>query len=283
MIRVYSALVFIFVMSSAFGEDKIVLWDRNYDRDAFREILTLAMDLTEAEYGPYSIQSSRPLEQGAAFAGLTRDTALNVAIAAVSLEREASVQVIYIPIDKGLLGFRICLVNPGKQHIFAEINTLSDINKARFSVGVGSHWPDRTIIEDNGLRTIHSENYLNLFDMLQKERFNCFLRSVNEIDYEIASNAERGFTDEQHIAILYPSADFIFVAKSEQRLKTRIEKGIRIAMENGDFDAYFEKYYMTVLQKYNFFNRKLLFLKNKHVSDKALKAINVYGMASFTN
>lgn len=93
----------------------------------------------------------------------------------------------------------------------------------------------------------------------------------------------RAHADEQHIALLYPNADFIFVANSEKRLKQRLEKGIKIAMENGDFDTYFDKHYMTVLQKYNFFNRKLLFLKNKDISEQALRAINVYGLASFSN
>ena len=284
--RLFTFLCLLLSLLISYGvtaQEEIILWDRNYVREEFRDIVNLAMQLTEDEYGSYIIKSSRPMEQGTVFAALARDTGVNMAIAATSKEREKTVQTIYIPVDKGLLGFRICLVNQDDRHIFSKINTLADINKARFSIGVGTHWPDRTVIEDNGLRTSHSEVYENLFDMLYKQRFTCFLRSVNEIDSEIMAHPHMNFTDEQHIALLYPSADFMFVAKSSKRLKERLEKGIKIAIENGDFDAHFDKHYMTVLQKYNFFNRKLLFLKNKNISEQALSAINIYGLASFTN
>lgn len=281
--KIKIACLLIMFSCSLQATDRLVLWERNYQRPAFLEIITQAMELTEQQYGNFEIVSSRPMEQGAAFAALSRETGLNVAVAATSKVREQAHQTIYIPIDKGLLGFRVCLVNPDDRHVFSGINTLADINRSRYSIGVGSHWPDRTVIEANGLKTIHSENYHGLFEMLHKQRFTCFLRSVNEIDAEILTHADMGLTDEQHVALLYPSADFIFVAKSETRLKQRLETGLRIALENGDFDKHFDKHYMTVLQKYNFFNRKLLFLKNQDMTENARQAINLYGLASFAN
>lgn len=265
------------------ADDKIILWDRSYERPEFIELLTIALELTQSEYGSYSIEPSRPMEQGTAFAIMTRSDQLNVIIAGTSKEREKQHQTIYIPIDKGLLGFRICLVKEKNRHAFANVNTLSDINKLGHSIGIGTHWPDRKIIEANGLKTIHSELRQNLFNMLEFDRFSCFLRSVDEIGEEITANQHRNFTDEQHIALLYPEADFIFVGKKEKRLKERLEKGLLEAIENGDFDRHFDRHYMHALEKYNFFNRKLLFMSNPDISRQAKDAINYYGLASFAD
>ncbi|BDX07016.1 hypothetical protein [Planctobacterium marinum] len=261
--------------------DEVVLWERNYERPEFRELVIRALEKTIPEYGNYSLKSSLPMEQGTAFANLARGARLNVAIAGTTPEREAALATIFIPVDKGLLGFRLCLVKQQNREAFANITSLMDFHKSGHVIGVGTHWPDRHIIESNGLKTMHSEFLDNLFNMMEFDRFSCFLRSVNEIEAEILANQHRGYIDEQHIAMLYPAADFVFVSKQHSRIKARIEQGILISIEDGDFDRHFERYYANALRRFNFFNRKMLFLTNPDISPEAKAAINFYGLASF--
>ncbi|MBE1301151.1 MAG: hypothetical protein GJ680_14745 [Alteromonadaceae bacterium] len=266
-----------------YAGDKVVLWERNYIRPSFYELIELTLELTKDDYGDYQIVSSEPMEQGKAFAMLQREIAINVIIAGTSKKRESQFNTIYYPIDRGLLGFRLCIVTEDNRLDFADINELKDFRHKEKIVGVGTHWPDRSIINDNGLRVEHSQIFEQLFKMVELKRIDCFLRSINEIDGELEKYGSSGLADEPFLAFLYPAADFIFIGKSDTKIAERISEGLRRAIYNGDFERHFEKHYAHLLQKYQFYNRKLLFLKNYDMSAKAKQAINKFGIASFAD
>jgi hypothetical protein len=204
-------------------------------------------------------------------------------VASVDLQREQQATTIYIPLERGLAGFRLCLIKKISQNLFFDINTLRDFRRRKLSIGVGAHWPDKDILTFNRLPVTTSPIESNLYSMLDVGRFACLSRSVKEASESVKSQNHLDLEVEQNIAFIYPLADFIYISKMETRLAERIEKGLKIAIENGQFYALFEKHYKQLLLKYNLYGRKLFFLKNENLSEKAKNAINQYGIASFSS
>ena len=278
MIRVLLInLVFSF---SLIADDNIVLWKRNYDTPFFRSVIELAAQLTEDNYGPYSLSPSVELEQGRAFFSLHGGDIVNVVIAGISSERERMGIPIYFPVDRGLLGFRVCLQR-GNDMDYVGINSLDDLKEKNVLIGVGTHWPDRHVFEESGLRVAHSPVYGQLFEMLRASRFDCFLRSFNEVQRELGLRENSDFRLEQNLAIVYPSADFVFVSLKDKRLKRRLEEGLKLAFENGQFYELFQYHFKEALYENRLYERKILFLDNADLSTPARDAINEFGLASF--
>lgn len=272
-------VILLFVSPSLSAKDTIVLWQRNYERAAFLDFVVLAAEKTETDYGPYEVTPSIEMEQGRAFAELPQGEVLNLAIAGTDALREQENLPIFIPLHRGILGFKICLVPPGAKG-YADITSVEQFNKQNQLVGSGSHWPDRYIYEANGLKTVHTPNYIQLFEMLARSRFDCFLRSLNEVDGEMEAYGNLGITADEHIAFVYPYADIMFVSPSAPELKKRLEVGLQRALADGSFYRLFDEHLMGVMHKYNFYQRRLLYLKNNQASDAAREAINKYGIVS---
>ena len=94
---------------------------------------------------------------------------------------------IRIPIQKGILGWRVGLIRKGDQGRFAGVDTLEDLKRVRLAQG--QEWPDTLILRANGIDVITAPRYEGLFKMLVSKRFDYFPRSVNEIWDELESHA----------------------------------------------------------------------------------------------
>ena len=282
MLGLYIIILMATSITSAHAKDRIVLWKSNYETEANLAFIKLAADLTVDEYGEYELLPSEPLEQGRAFANLDKPNDINVIIAGINLEREQSTNTIYIPLERGLTGFRLCFIKKGNEDIFANINTLREFRRHKMYIGVGAHWPDKDILNFNKLPVTTSPIAEDLYAMLDKRRFDCFSRSIKEITDNLAKHRNNQISIEENIAFIYPLADFIYVSKTEERLKERLEKGLKMAINNGQFYELFDRYFKNTLREHNLYGRKLFFLKNENMSERARAAINRYGIASFS-
>ncbi len=267
--------------TSSAPTDEIVLWVRNYERTAFLELIDLAARLSADKYGPYTIKPSLEMEQGRAFNSLHTGKYMNVAISGISVLRESQGIPIYIPVDRGLLGFRKCLLHKDTPNL-TTLHPMQDLTQKKILVGAGTHWPDRQILEYNGLTVVHSPIYKDLFRMLNAKRFECFLRSVNEIKQELRLFADFNFNVDPEVAFVYPQGDFIFVSAAQPRIHERLQYGLKIAIESGEFQEYFDKYFARNLSSLKFYESKIIYLDNRDLSISALDAINRYGIASFS-
>lgn len=261
---------------------ELILWQRNYENPPIREVLELLIEKSAPEFGPAVLHPSTSMEQGRAFVSLKEGRLVQIAVAGPDDTREAEHTMIYVPIDRGLLGFRVCLTREDHSG-FGSISRLSHFEQSGQTIGTGSHWPDRQILEANGLVVSHSPVYLDLFDMLLKQRFTCFARSLNELDRELAAPHSKGLKVEPHIAFVYPYADFIFISKTAPGIHARLQAGIDKALKDGSFQRLFEHHYRDVLLRYGFFDRNLIYLRNPFLSKRAKAAINRYGIASFSD
>ena len=167
-------------------KDVFVLWGRGYDLPHVLDTLTMLAEVSRDQFGDFEILRSEHLEQGRAVEEMVRGQLLNVAVFGTDAAREQRLLPIYYPVEKGMLGLRICLIRTGEQARFDKIWRIDDLRQNKLRVGVGSHWPDTPILQRNQVPLETSPVYENLFKMLAQGRFDCMTRSVNEIEQEFA-------------------------------------------------------------------------------------------------
>jgi len=73
---------------------------------------------------------------------------------------------IRIPLLKGLLGYRVFLIRQSDQPKFDAVTTLDDLKKLK--AGYGHDWPDRWILEHNGIMPDVAAQYELIFKKLMK-------------------------------------------------------------------------------------------------------------------
>ncbi|WP_435274828.1 substrate-binding periplasmic protein [Psychrobium sp. nBUS_13] len=206
-------------------------------RDAYYlELLRLVLEKTKPEFGDYQLKPiAFAMNQQRALMYLGKEN-VDVVWSMTSQERESLKHStpIYIPLIKGLLGYRIFIIRKGEQNLFSKIKTLDEL-KSKVA-GQGNDWPDYHILQQNNLPVISSSYYGALFEMLQLGRFDYFPRGVMEPWTELPSQSPDKFEIEQELMLHYPTAVYFFIANNNPLLKQRITHGLNLAMADGSFE-----------------------------------------------
>jgi len=154
-----------------------------------------------------------------------------------NIERENTLRPIRIPLFKGLLGYRSLLIRKQDQARFAKINTPAEL--AHYIAGQGEDWPDTRILRSNQLPVTEGSTHKNLYKMLVAGRFDYFPRGITETSEEADLIKRYDLLVEPHLILYYPTAMYFFVHKENHELAQRLEKGLKLIQENGDFDRLF--------------------------------------------
>jgi len=190
------------------------------------------------------------------------DNTLDVVWYASTNDLEERLLPVRIPMYRGLLGYRVLMIKKGTQHKFDGVKTLEDLR--RFSLGQGLFWADTQVLTSNGLNVIKVLKYEGLFYMLDGDRFDGFPRGVHEPWSEIQRYPKLALDVEQNLLLSYINPFYFFVNKSNQKLAEDIERGLRIAIEDGSFNEYFlnDPTVKDVINKANLKDRLVLRLNN---------------------
>ncbi|HDZ8857058.1 TPA: transporter substrate-binding domain-containing protein [Aeromonas dhakensis] len=262
MIRSWLWCFILLAGSMQAAETSIRAWNLLLDHPnpAVAGLLRLSLDLTVPEYGPYRLIASPPMEQGRAVKELQGGELVQVGVFAPDEERERTLLAIHVPLAKGLLGWRVCLVRQGDEGRFANIRSLTDWRQAGFRIGQHRSWPDTRLLKENGLDVVVGGLYEALFNMLHKRRFDCFLRSVIEIEDELTQHPDLAI--EPHLVFRYPLALLFFVSPRYPELAKRIELGLQRARQSGDYERIFEAGFGSTIRRLQLERRVMLELSN---------------------
>jgi len=229
--------------------------DRRYDYAL--QLLQLALSKSGADY---RIQTAEfPMNQERQVLEIEAGRTIDVGPIPSSAEREARLLPIRIPLNKGLLGWRLGLIRKGDQGLIAGINTLDDLKRVRLAQG--QEWPDTQILQANGVNVITAPKYEGLFKMLTGKRFDYFPRSVMEIWDEQAINAET-LEVEPHLALHYFYDAYFMVNRKNTKLAQVIREGLEKAIADGSFDKVFQQYFGERLRKARLETRTVIELRN---------------------
>ena len=207
-----------------------------------------------------AVPSQDFMTQGRAVIQLKQAKDIDVLWTMTSTQREQEILPIRIPIYKGLIGWRLFLTNP--LHL-AKSKNPNDFNALREAVMIQGHdWPDTEILELNGFNVLKVPNYEGFFKVLSLNRAELFPRSLIEVWDELDSYGNRNIVLEPNSIISYPTATYFFVSPDNTRLANIIETGLRKSLEDGKFNALFNKHYAERINKANLSERTHFRLSN---------------------
>ncbi|WP_025565228.1 transporter substrate-binding domain-containing protein [Psychromonas sp. SP041] len=257
---------------------KIIVWQHTIDNPTkvIMQILNQALDITKEEYGDYEIVSSIPMEQRRAISKLSKKHKgeLDIAHFASSESREKSAIAVRIPLLEGLLGYRVCLIRKNHQYKFFNINNMQDFIDKNITIGQQQDWLDTKILKNNGLNVQTSYKYSLLFRQLEKQRFDCFLRGINEIGDELELQKNSNLVVENNLLFHYPFPLFFFVNGDRPDLAERLTVGLTSLQEKGVLTQLLEDYFKDKLEALHLNTRKVFHLENSFISEQSLHSIN---------
>jgi hypothetical protein len=234
------------------------------------ELLRQALEATVATHGPYELrQSAASMNQARAGDEIVAGSGLvNIFARSTTAEHEQRFLPIRIPIDKGLISYRVFLIRQDMQPRFAAVSSLDDLRA--YSVGSFPTWADTRIFREGGFKVVTGDSYEGLFRMLVARRFDFFSRSADEAyrEYDERRELLPEMRVEESVLLHFPTTRLFFVQRSEegQKLASRVEAGLNRMIKDGSFDAYFLKSKGPLIERAHLRTRKVFRIDNPFLS-----------------
>ncbi|SFV02818.1 hypothetical protein [Pseudoduganella namucuonensis] len=242
--------------------------DNNFSRpdtrDRYtRQLLQAALDASSAQFGPYQLRTSPlAMERDRLMQEMVKGTLVNLSAQITSVEWEQKLIPIRIPLDKGLSGYRVSLIDRRHQAQFDAVRTLEQLK--RIPLGAGRQWSSTAVFQQAGFPVALGNSTPGLHSMLAADRFRHFPRGMEEAVFELMVHGpafpelalERGF------AIYMPLPRYFFVSPGQARLAERLEYGLRALIADGRFDQMFHEFYDAMIERVGLRKRRLFKLDN---------------------
>ncbi len=204
------------------------------------------------------------MRQGRALAMLEKNLGIDVVAYMTSAERESALLPIRIPIDKGLIGWRLMLINRSDAARWSRFTSAVDLNN--LTAGQGSDWPDMFILRDSGYKVYGTSNYESLFSMLQQRRIDYFPRAVSEIWTEVDAHKD-SLMVAPRLAFRYTTATYFFVRKDQAQLAADVTRGLDSMIADGSYEKLFQHYYGDLIRRSALRERQVVELPNSMLPD----------------
>ena len=190
----------------------------------------------------------------------------NIHWMSTTANREKQLLPIYIPLDKGLIGWRLMLVHQDNKDIFSQTTSIQGFRK--LTAGLGHHWADTSIFNENELSVFTATSTQSLKKMLNLKRIDYFPRSIMEIWQEQSSNEFPSIAIDSYVTLTYPAAIYFFVSRDNPALRDRIKVGLELAIADGSFETLFQENFAEVIQKANLNKRRRFHISNSLITDE---------------
>jgi hypothetical protein len=210
---------------------------------------------------PYRLQATPVMmRQNRALAELKNGRVIDIAWTMASQQRERDLLPIRIPLDMGLIGWRLLLIRASDAARFAAIRQPADLQA--LDALQGHDWPDTDILRANHYRVQTASDYAGMFKMLQSGRVDYFPRAVFEVWNEAAAFAGQGLAVAPGLALHYPSAFYFFVNPANTALAGALRRGLEAMLADGSFSRVFHDYYGAMLARSALDKRRVFELRN---------------------
>jgi len=221
-------------------------------------LLELALEKSGEHY--LAMPSKKAMTQYRTLRQLELGEGVDIVWTMTSPEREERLLPIRIPIDRGLIGWRLLLIQQEQQQRIAEHLSSGQLHK--LLAVQGEDWPDFTILRANHYRVTGTFNFDGMFQMLANKRVDYFPRSITEIRPELAARPQLKLQTEAQWVLHYPAALYFFVRKNNKELAKAIESGLNKAIEDGSMVRLFLQHFGDDIQYSRLKNRKVISLSN---------------------
>ncbi|ANH70793.1 hypothetical protein ABE85_21330 [Mitsuaria sp. 7] len=227
--------------------------------DYFISLLHAALQRSGTRYALIQTQSEM-VQSRALLEMASSDPGIDVFWTMTDPQREKSLLPVRVPLDRGLIGWRLCLTRAADRDRLRDVKDLKDL--ARLTAGQMHDWPDTAVLRANGLPVQVSTHYQGLFQMLSAGRFDYFPRSIFEIDSELASFADQQLVIDPYLLLHYPAALYMFVRPGRPRLAADLTRGMNALVADGTFERLSRQIFGDLLQRHRIDQRRVLQLRN---------------------
>jgi hypothetical protein len=204
------------------------------------------------------------MRQNRALAELAAGRVVDVLWTMTSQARERELLPVRIPLDMGLIGWRLLLIRRRDAARFGAIRKAAELQA--LDALQGHDWPDTDILRANHYRVQTASDYAGMFKMLESGRVDYFPRAVFEVWHEAAAFAEQGLTVAPGLALHYPSAFYFFVNKSNPALAAAIQQGLEGMLADGSYVHLFQEYFGDMIARSSLAARRVFELRNPLLS-----------------
>ncbi|MFD1746873.1 hypothetical protein ACFSE1_15460 [Rhizobium helianthi] len=234
------------------------------------EVLKLAIEKSGKNY------SLKPSPTGySSNAGMVDAIAngAQIDIAWVNASKAVSAKLLSVPfpVDMGLGGYRLFLIDGSRQDEFSRVKSLSDLKN--FIALQGTGWADVDVLRKSDL-TVRTGPQKNLYRMTIGKRGDYFARGVNEALNEQAKQSAElpTLAVEKSLVLQYPSASIFYVSRNRPELRDDLMRGLEAAWQDGSFEKVFLSYpdIKLALEKGNLKNRTIIKIPNPNLPEDIL-------------
>lgn len=230
--------------------------------------LDLAMKAANASYSVRQVEVV--MERTRALAELASGNTINLHWTSMEARAERGLNVVHIPIHRGLIGYRVFLIRRDRQPDFDRIDTLDDLRSMTGVQGLG--WIDTDIMRNAGLPVQTTSTYETIFRMVEGGRADYFPRGVIEAYPELDSHlsTEPGLAVENRLLLAYRSDFLFYVSPNHELLAATIARGFAAAWRDGSYLKLFNShpYIQNGLKRSNLSGRKLIWIDNPFLSEE---------------
>lgn len=268
--------LYAFVCASASGAASTVIVypltgsgiDSRYDYDW--AVLRTALEKTAPHYGPFELRQS-PTTMSAQ--RVTQELSnqpgrINIFVRATDPDLEQQFLPIRLPVDRGLLGYRIFLVRAADLPRFAAVRSIDDLRRLR--AGLGKGWADVPILQAAQIGVVEGNTYDGLFSMLEAKRFDFFVRAADEAtrEYDERHAANPHMVVEPTLLLHYQLPRYFFVRRDAEGklLAERITAGMEMMLRDGSLNELFYRYKGDIIERANLKQRRMLTIPNPGLS-----------------
>lgn len=249
-------LLFFFISVSIYADnDVLTVRYQSPANDYIAELFVLALDKSGQKFNCIPVKDLPSQKRTILLLG--KDKSLDLFWTVTNVKREEQALAVKIPLDRGLLGYRIPLINKRTPDLFKNKQNTIDIRKVHF--GLRFDWPDLEIFKQNELSILSFSSHSQANNLLKSGRIDAIPDGLLEVgSYKLQPE----LTYDKHVVLYYPSAVYFFVAKENQVLHDALEKGLNLSLKDGSWQKLFDKHFSQVFENVNLDNRVLIRLNN---------------------
>lgn len=263
----FSMLFSLVLLSPAQGSERVVVysWPKSMqvdERGAYPiELLKLALSKSNRSF--VAKPSEFAMSQYRTLKHLEMNKGIDVVWTMTNAEREQQLRPIRIPIDRGLIGWRLLAIQQKDTEIFHNLPN-ETVLKTLLTVQ-GIDWPDYAILKSNGFKVASSNYFDGMYQMLHVGRVRFFARSLTEIWPELTAlrEADKSVVVAPRWVLHYPAALYFFVRNDDDELATAIESGLETALADGSMRTLFLQHFQDSLNRADLQHREIVKLSNQ--------------------
>ncbi|MES2826206.1 MAG: hypothetical protein V4732_21615 [Pseudomonadota bacterium] len=227
--------------------------------------MQLSLEKTRDTFGNYKIIAAPGLlTPKRSIAAAEQDLYPNLVFEmAYDAEYDASPGIDFIPfpVDLGIMGRRVCFVNPSIKETIKQAKTLADLSK--YTIGQGINWVDTIILRHNGLVVREIDGFENIFKMLVGGRIDLFCHGSSQFLSEYTNRKNQmNLVYDESFELQYLLPRFFYLNSKNRELKKRIESGLKLAYGDRSLLKLWQKHFRESVDVANLPQRKVFLLEN---------------------